>query len=78
VVAAGWSAVMLGQIVRLDRRTGIKQTVATNAVAAISLALAAAFHPARGSRALLVFSAIEVATLAVAQALSLARCGEHS
>jgi hypothetical protein len=57
---------------------GIKQTVATNAVAAILLALAAAFHPARRSRALLVFSAIEVATLAVAQALSLARRGEHS
>ena len=71
----GWAVIVLGQTVRIDWRRGIKQVLAANTVAAVALALAAAFHPARGARVLLAFIALDVMALAVAQGISLVRRG---
>ena len=73
VATAAWGFVVLGQSVRIDWRRGIKQTLVANGLASTLLALAAALHPARGARALLAFTALDVMALAVAQALSLVR-----
>ena len=69
----GWAYVVLAQAVRIDWRKGIKQTLAANAAVSVVLTLAAALHPARGARALLAFLALDVVSLAVAQAISLIR-----
>ncbi len=78
VVAAGaaivgWATVVLGQTVRIDWRSGAKQTAAVNAAASVLLGIGAALHPARGARAFLVVSALEVGSFAVAQVISLLR-----
>jgi hypothetical protein len=69
----GWAYVVLAQTVRFDWRMGIKQTMSANTVVATSLALAAAFHPARGARVLLGFVALDAMSLAVAESISLIR-----
>jgi len=73
VVIVGWATVVLGQTVRVDWRSGAKQTAAANTAAAALLGLGAALHPARGARAFLVVSALEVGSFAVAQVISLLR-----
>lgn len=70
---AGWSAVVLGQTVRIDWRAAAKQTAAANALIAALLGLGAALHPVRGARALLVVTALEVASFPVALVISLVR-----
>jgi hypothetical protein len=69
----GWAMVVLGQTVRVDWRTGIKQTVAANVAASTLLAVGAAVHPTCGARALLAFTALDVMALAVAQVMALAK-----
>ena len=64
---------MLGQTVRIDWRRGIKQTLASNVVAATLLALGAALHPGRSASAIMAFLSLDVIAFAVVQALSLLR-----
>ena len=68
-----WAYVVLAQTVRIDWRKGIVQTLTANAMVATLLALAAAFHPARGARVLLGFVALDAISLAVAEGISLIR-----
>ncbi len=73
VAIIGWATVVLGQTVRIEWRSGAKQTAAVNAAASALLGLGAALHPSRGARAFLVVSALEVGSFAVAQVISLLR-----
>ncbi len=73
----GWAMVVLGQTVRIDWRTGIKQVLGVNALVSILLAIAAALHPARGARLLLAFISLDVMSLAVVQGVSLVRRGRR-
>ena len=75
---AGWALIVLGQTVRIDWRRGIKQVLSVNGVASVLLAVAAAFHPARGARVLLAFVSLDVMALGVAQGISLIRRGGRS
>jgi len=52
---------------------GREMGAAVNAAASVLLGIGAALHPARGARAFLVVSALEVGSFAVAQVISLLR-----
>ena len=64
-----------GELYRIDWRTGSKQVLTANALAAVALAVAAALHPVRGARILLAFVSLDVVAFAVAQGISLIRDG---
>ncbi|MGD8485701.1 MAG: hypothetical protein PVG27_13255 [Chloroflexota bacterium] len=73
VATVGWAVTLFGQGARIDWRTGIKQVLTANALAAVALAVAAALHPVRGARILLGFVSLDVVAFAVAQGISLIR-----
>ena len=64
----GWAGVVLGQAMRRDWRRAIKQTMVANAGVSMLLAVAAALHPARGARAFLAFTALDVVSFGSAAA----------
>jgi len=73
----GWAMVALGQTVRIDWRTGVKQVLAANVLASVLLAIGAALHPARGARMLLAFISLDVMSIAAIQGVSLVRRGRR-
>lgn len=68
-----WAVLVLGQSVRIDWRTGVRQVFLANALVATLLAVSAAFHPVRGARLLLAFVSLDVMSLAVVQGITLWR-----